>query len=53
MLDSDRFEKRKSFAYSDNKVASANQDFLKSRVDKALKNFNNIRIENRGVGKVR
>jgi hypothetical protein len=53
MLDSDRFEKRKSFAYSDNKVASANQDFLKSRVDKALKNFNNIRIENRGVGKGR
>jgi len=47
MLDSDRFEKRKSFAYSDNKVASANQDFLKSRVDKALKNFKNIRIENR------
>ena len=47
MLDSNRFEARKSFAYSDKKVASANQDFLKIRVDKALENFKNIRIENR------
>ena len=48
MLDKDRFEASKSFAYSDKKVAPANQDFLKSRVDEALTNLKGIRRENRG-----
>ena len=53
MLDKNRFKASKSFAYSDKKIAPANQDFLKEKVDEALENFKKIRSENRRGGRGR